>query len=92
MQGYMQKSHKKQAASPNYVSPNQLTFEGFQSPYEHTLNSSNRWVVVAKLIRQGERSFRNFPQAYCHLKYRSSGYEFAGGHWFNHNQALMQSG
>lgn len=49
----MQKVHKKRAASPKYVSPKQLTLEGFETPYERTLNPSNRWVVLANLIRHG---------------------------------------
>lgn len=52
----MQKSHKKRAASPKYVSPNQLTLEGFETPYERTLNPLNRWVVLAKLIPWDEVS------------------------------------
>lgn len=52
----MQKVHKKRAPSPKYVSPNQLTLEGFESPFERTLNPKNRWVVLAKLIPWDEIS------------------------------------
>lgn len=45
----MQKSHKKRAASPKYVSPSQLTLEGFECLFERTLNLNKRWVVLAKL-------------------------------------------
>lgn len=52
----MQKVHKKRAPSPKYVSPSQLTLEGFESPFERTLNPNNRWVVLAKLIPWDEIS------------------------------------
>ena len=52
----MQKVHKKRAPSPKYVSPSQLTLEGFESPFERTLNPKNRWVVLAKLIPWDEIS------------------------------------
>ena len=46
----MQKSRKKCAPTPNFVSQNQLVFEGFESPFEKKLNPENRWVILAKLI------------------------------------------
>jgi hypothetical protein len=46
----MQKSSKKCAPTPDFVSQNQLVFEGFESPFEKKLNPDNRWVVLAKLI------------------------------------------
>jgi IS5 family transposase len=46
----MQKSPKKRASTPDFVSQNQLIFEGFESPFEKKLNPENRWVVLAKLI------------------------------------------
>lgn len=52
----MHKAHKKRAASPKYVSPKQLTLEGFETPYERTLNPLNRWVVLANLIPWDEIS------------------------------------
>jgi len=50
MQGKMTKQRKKRALALDYVSPNQLTFEGFETPFEQSLNPNNRWVVLAKLI------------------------------------------
>jgi len=35
---------------PDYVSPNQLTLEGFETPFAQTLNPKNRWVVFANMI------------------------------------------
>ncbi|CAN1526565.1 Transposase InsH, N-terminal [Flavobacteriaceae bacterium] len=46
----MRKSPKKCAPTPDFVSQNQLVFEGFESPFEKKLNPENRWVVLAKLI------------------------------------------
>lgn len=52
----MQRVYKKRAPIPKYVSPNQLTLEGFESPFERTLNPRNRWVVLAGLIPWDEIS------------------------------------
>ena len=52
----MQRVHKKRAPVPKYVSPSQLTLEGFESPFERTLNPKNRWVVLAGLIPWDEIS------------------------------------
>jgi len=46
----MTKQRKKRALVPDYLSPNQLTLEGFETPFEQSLNPKNRWVVLAKLI------------------------------------------
>jgi hypothetical protein len=46
----MIKQRKKRASAPDYVSPNQLTLEGFETPFEQSLNPKNRWVVLARLI------------------------------------------
>ena len=46
----MQNRPKKLAVKPQYVSPKQLTLEGFETPFERHLNPKNRWVVLAKLI------------------------------------------
>jgi hypothetical protein len=46
----MRNSPKKCAPTPNFVSQNQLVFEGFESPFEKELNPENRWVILAKLI------------------------------------------
>jgi hypothetical protein len=46
----MDKTHRKHALTPKYVSPNQLTLAGFETPFERSLNPNNRWVILAQLI------------------------------------------
>ena len=46
----MAKVSKNRASRPNYVSQNQLTLEGFESPFERNLNPDNRWVKLARLL------------------------------------------
>lgn len=46
----MTSPRKKRAQVPEYVSPNQLKLEGFESPFDQKLNPTNRWVVLAHLI------------------------------------------
>jgi len=46
----MKKQRKKHASVPEYVSPNQLSLEGFETPFEQSLNPKNRWVVFANMI------------------------------------------
>lgn len=46
----MNKARKKRAPAPVYVSPNQLSLDCFQTPFEQHLNKKNRWVVLAELI------------------------------------------
>ena len=46
----MEKPRKTCAPSPKYVSQNQLVMEGFETPFEKTLKSDNRWVTLAHLI------------------------------------------
>ncbi len=46
----MNKTHKKLAPTPKYVSPAQLSLEGFETPFERSLNPENRWVMLARLI------------------------------------------
>ena len=46
----MNKTHKKLASTPKYISPTQLSLEGFETPFERSLNPANRWVVLARLI------------------------------------------
>lgn len=46
----MNKQRKKRACVPDYVSPHQLTLEGFETPFEQSLNTKNRWVVLAHMI------------------------------------------
>ncbi|MFN0081249.1 MAG: transposase, partial [Ferruginibacter sp.] len=50
MQGILKKSSKKGAVTPQYVSPNQLTLCGFETPFEQALTSENRWVKLSKHI------------------------------------------
>lgn len=46
----MKKVFKKRAPSPSYISPNQLTMDCFQTPFEQQLNPKNRWVVLSRLM------------------------------------------
>ena len=46
----MQNSSKRSAHTPKYVSPNQLTIAGFETPFEQSLDPENRWVVLKDLI------------------------------------------
>lgn len=41
-------STRKRAVTPHYVSPNQLTIGGFETPFEQQLTSTNRWVLLSK--------------------------------------------
>jgi hypothetical protein len=52
----MEKAHRKHALTPKYVSPNQLTLAGFETPFERSLNPNNRWVILAHLIPWDEIS------------------------------------
>jgi hypothetical protein len=56
MQGNMKNYPKKLAPKPQYVSPHQLSFDGFETPFEKTLNLSNRWVKLAHLVPWDELS------------------------------------
>ena len=46
----MGEHRKKLAHKPPYISPNQLTIVGFETPFEQHLRADNRWVILAKLI------------------------------------------
>lgn len=50
MQGKQSKPTKKRASTPRYISPNQLTLAGFETPFEQQLTTENRWVKMAKAI------------------------------------------
>ena len=50
----MNRSLRKRAQVPNYVSPNQLVLAGFESPFEQKLNPTNRWAVLAHFIAWDE--------------------------------------
>ena len=50
MQGKSDKRPKKLAAKPAYISPNQLTLVGFETPFVQQLNKNNRWVKMSQAI------------------------------------------
>jgi transposase, IS5 family len=50
MQGKLSNPSKKPAATPRYISPNQLSLVGFETPFEQKLTTENRWVKMAKLV------------------------------------------
>lgn len=66
----MPKRPKKLASKPQYVSPKQLTIEGFETPFEQHLDPKNRWVVLAKLIPWDEIS---------NIYLKTVGTSYAGG-------------
>ena len=47
MQRYMAKAQKNRASKQAYISQNQMTLEGFESPFSRTLRKDNRWVELA---------------------------------------------
>lgn len=59
------KSSRKPALTPKYVSPNQLTMCGFETPFDQLLTRENRWVKLSRLIpwdkivRQYDQQFRS---------------------------------
>ena len=46
----MAKAHKSRASKQHYLSQNQLTIVGFETPFDRFLNPYNRWVVLARKI------------------------------------------
>jgi transposase, IS5 family len=44
------KSVRKRASTPVYISPNQLTIDGFETPFEQKLTKKNRWVILSDKI------------------------------------------
>ena len=50
MQAKSATGSKKRAATPHYISPNQLTFLGFETPFEQKLTTENRWVKMGQAI------------------------------------------
>ena len=50
MQEKPRKAVRKRASTPVYVSPNQLTLRGFETPFEQALTSANRWVKLSRLL------------------------------------------
>jgi hypothetical protein len=50
MQAKLSKVSKKCASTPKYISPNQLTLAGFETPFAQKLTTENRWVKMANAI------------------------------------------
>lgn len=50
LQGKRNKVVKNPARAPGYVSPNQLTIVGFETPFEQALTTENRWVKLSRLL------------------------------------------
>ena len=46
----MAKAQKNRASKHPYISSNQMTIEGFESPFSQSLDLNNRWVVLAHQI------------------------------------------
>ena len=46
----MAKAQKSRASKHPYVSPTQMTIEGFESPFLQSLDMRNRWVILAHQI------------------------------------------
>jgi hypothetical protein len=46
----MKKTSKNRASRPKYVSSNQLTLAGFESPFDKKLNPENRWVKLSNAL------------------------------------------
>ena len=50
MQTKTSKVSKKCASTPKYISPNQLTLAGFETPFAQKLTAENRWIKMADAI------------------------------------------
>lgn len=50
MQGNLANRSRKPASRQPYISPNLLTIEGFETPFEQLLSKTNRWVQLSKLL------------------------------------------
>ena len=46
----MAKAQKNRASKHPYISTQQITIEGFESPFSQLLDLNNRWVVLAHQI------------------------------------------
>ena len=46
----MKHGSKKRAPKLEYISQNQLSLEGFETPFSQKLNKDNRWVILAGKI------------------------------------------
>lgn len=49
MQSNMAKAQKNRASKQAYISQNQLTLEGFDTPFARSLRKDNRWVMFCAL-------------------------------------------
>lgn len=65
LEGNSEKSVRKRAVTSKYVSPNQLTICGFETPFEQKLTKSNRWVQLSekipwdRIVQFYDRQFRS---------------------------------
>jgi transposase, IS5 family len=50
VQGIMRKTPKRRAPRSEYISPNQLSLVGFETPFYNQLDPGNRWVLLSKQI------------------------------------------
>jgi len=50
LEGKPVKAFRRRAVTPVYVSPNQLTLCGFETPFEQKLTKKNRWVKLSDSI------------------------------------------
>lgn len=50
MHGKRGNGTRKRAATPIYVSPNQLSLVGYETPFRQTLTRENRWVKLSEVI------------------------------------------
>ena len=64
----MTTSRKKHAACIAYVSQNQLTIAGFETPFSKNLDKNNRWVVLAGKIPWDELAFPSVRWALRHCR------------------------
>ena len=46
----MAKASKSRAVTPKYMPQNQLSIEGFESPFERSLDPNNRWIQLSNRI------------------------------------------
>lgn len=50
MQKKLLMAYKKRARSPDYMSPNQLTLIGFETPFDQARTKDNRWIKLSELL------------------------------------------
>lgn len=44
------KSSRRRASTYTYISPNQLSLAGFETPFDQNLTTENRWVKLSKIL------------------------------------------